>query len=71
MSATIIPTAAPAVAAPPSPWWSSPIFHLVTGGLVLAASIVLFHYGQVAEGDAAIGSGITFLGVGAGASASS
>lgn len=51
---------------PTAPWYAGPLFHLVTGLTVLAAGFGLLHYGQATEGAAAIGSGLTFLGVGAG-----
>lgn len=60
------PTGSAAAAAPNAPWYAGPLFHLVTGILVLGAGFGLLHYGQATEGAAAIGSGLTFLGVGAG-----
>ncbi len=64
--AQVTPTAAPR-----TPWFAGPLFHLVTGAVVLAAGFGLLHFGQATEGAAAIGSGLTFLGVGAGVSSSS
>lgn len=58
-------------ASPPSPWFAGPLFHLLTGAIVLGAGIALLHYGQTSEALVAVGSGITFLGVGSGAAASS
>jgi hypothetical protein len=68
------PPATGTTAPPPTnspPWWQTSLFHLVTGVVVLGAGFGLLHYGQGAEGAAAIGSGLTFLGVGAGTASSS
>lgn len=62
------PAALTATEPNPTPWWATPVFHFLTGFAVLATGFALLHFGQIAEGDAAIGSGLTFLGVGVGAS---
>ncbi len=45
--------------------------HYLTGITAIATGFVLLHFGQAGTGEAAIVSGLAFLGVGAGASSSS
>ena len=45
-----------------APWYS----HLLTGAVVIGAGLALIREGQPSEGAVLVGSGATFLGVGAG-----
>lgn len=54
---------------PPAPWWSGPLFHLVTGTIVLVAALAGPHLGiDPTEANGAFIAGVGFLGVGIGVS---
>lgn len=58
----------PAPPASAKPWWATPVFHYVNGAMLLGGAFLAFHFGYASEGSVALGSALTFLGVGAGAS---
>jgi len=49
-----------------APWYA----HLLTGGVAILSGLALVHLGQADLGAVIVGSGVSFLGVGVGAVAS-
>ena len=62
------PSTSTAPASPTVPRW---VRHYLTGVTAIVTGMILLHYGDAANGEAAIVAGLAFLGVGAGASTAS